>query len=57
MSVTVAKDDPRVVRILDEVKERESLGFAYEGADASFFLLAKRVMGEVPPSSRWSGSR
>ncbi|QCI67550.1 citramalate synthase [Phreatobacter stygius] len=48
VGLTVAKDDPRVARILDEVKERESLGYAYEGADASFFLLAKRMMGEVP---------
>ncbi|WP_439573712.1 citramalate synthase [Phreatobacter sp.] len=48
VGLTVAKDDPRILRILDEVKERESLGYAYEGADASFFLLAKRVMGEVP---------
>jgi 2-isopropylmalate synthase len=48
VGIAVAKDDPRVSRILDEVKERESLGYAYEGADASFFLLAKRVMGEVP---------
>ncbi|MGL4285938.1 MAG: citramalate synthase [Phreatobacter sp.] len=48
VGLTVAKDDPRVARILDEVKERESLGYAYEGADASFFLLAKRIMGEVP---------
>lgn len=48
VGLVVAKDDPRIVRILDEVKERESLGYAYEGADASFFLLAKRVMGEVP---------
>jgi 2-isopropylmalate synthase len=48
VGLTIAKDDPRIVRILDEVKERESLGYAYEGADASFFLLAKRVMGELP---------
>ena len=48
VGLTIAKDDPRVARILDEVKDRESLGYAYEGADASFFLLAKRVMGEVP---------
>ncbi|MCX7900579.1 MAG: citramalate synthase, partial [Methylocystis sp.] len=26
----------------------EAQGYAYEGADASFFLLAKRVLGEVP---------
>jgi 2-isopropylmalate synthase len=24
------------------------LGYSYEGADASFFLLARRVLGEVP---------
>jgi 2-isopropylmalate synthase len=41
-------DDPRVARLLDEVKEREAMGYAYEGADASFFLLAKRVLGEAP---------
>ncbi len=27
---------------------RESLGYAYEGADASFVLLARRILGEVP---------
>ncbi|MBY0354136.1 MAG: citramalate synthase [Rickettsiales bacterium] len=30
------------------VKERETQGYAYEGADASFELLARRVLGEVP---------
>ena len=48
LGVTVAKDDPRVGRMLDEVKERESLGFAYEAADASFELLARRMLGQVP---------
>ena len=48
LGVSVAKDDPRVGRMLDEVKERESLGFAYEAADASFELLARRMLGEVP---------
>ena len=47
LGVVVAKDDPRVGRLLDEVKERESLGFAYEAADASFELLARRVLGEA----------
>ena len=45
---TLGKDDPRLARLLDEVKEKEAQGYAYEGADASFFLLAKRVLGEVP---------
>jgi 2-isopropylmalate synthase len=48
LGIRVAKDDPRVSRLLAEVKEREAQGYAYEGADASFFLLAKRLLGQVP---------
>ncbi len=48
IGVVVAKDDPRVLRLLDEVKEKEALGYAYEGADASFELLARRILGETP---------
>jgi 2-isopropylmalate synthase len=40
--------DPRLVRLLDEVKAREAQGFAYEAADASFELLARGVLGGVP---------
>ena len=42
------KDDPRLARLLDEVKEREAIGYAYETADASFELLARRLLGKVP---------
>ena len=48
IGVTIAKDDPRVLRLLDEVKDKEALGYAYEGADASFELLARRILGEAP---------
>ncbi len=48
LGVDVAKDDPRIGRLLDEVKERESLGYAYEAADASFELLARRMLGQAP---------
>ncbi|MDX7949863.1 citramalate synthase [Lichenihabitans sp. Uapishka_5] len=48
LGIEVRRDDPRVVRLLDELKEREALGYAYEGADASFLLLARRILGEVP---------
>jgi 2-isopropylmalate synthase len=44
----VDKDDPRLSRLLDEVKEREAIGYAYESADASFELLARRLLGKVP---------
>jgi 2-isopropylmalate synthase len=39
---------PRVGRVLEEVKRREADGYAYEGADASFELLTRRLLGEVP---------
>jgi 2-isopropylmalate synthase len=48
IGVAVDKDDPRLSRLLDEVKEREAIGYAYETADASFELLARRLLGKVP---------
>ncbi|MBA4788201.1 MAG: citramalate synthase [Rhizobiales bacterium] len=48
LGVDVDKKDPRLSRLLDEVKEREALGYAYEAADASFALLARRMLGTVP---------
>jgi len=48
LGVELHKDDPRLGRLLDQVKEKESLGYAYEGADASFELLARGVLGQVP---------
>jgi 2-isopropylmalate synthase len=46
--IVVAKDDPRLDRLIGIVKERESTGYAYEGADASFELLARRTLGTIP---------
>lgn len=48
IGVDLGRDDPRLGRMLEVVKQKEALGYAYEGADASFYLLVKRVMGEVP---------
>src|SRR6267142_30730 len=48
IGIKVDKDDSRVARLLDEVKEREAIGYAYEAADASFDLLARRILGQVP---------
>lgn len=48
LGVEVEKSDPRLDRLLADVKEREAEGYAYEAADASFELLARRVLGEVP---------
>src|SRR5258708_32036791 len=48
VGIAVERDDPRVVRLLDVVKEREAIGYAYEAADGSFELLARRMLGKVP---------
>jgi 2-isopropylmalate synthase len=48
IGLKVDKDDARIARLLDVVKEREAIGYAYEAADASFDLLARRVLGKVP---------
>ena len=40
--------DPRLGRILDRIKEREDQGYAYDGAQASFELLARRELGLLP---------
>lgn len=46
--ITVAKDDPKLDLLISIVKEREATGYAYEGADASFELLAHRTLGTIP---------
>jgi 2-isopropylmalate synthase len=48
LGVAISKDDSRIARLLDEVKAREARGYAYEAADASFALLARRILGKVP---------
>jgi 2-isopropylmalate synthase len=48
IGIKADKDDPRIGRLLEIVKEREAIGFAYEAADASFELLARRTLGKVP---------
>jgi len=40
--------DGRLARLLEDVKQREFLGYAYDGAEASFELLARRALGQVP---------
>lgn len=46
--IEVAKDDPNLDTLISVVKEREAQGYAYEAADASFELLARRQLGTVP---------
>lgn len=46
--IEVGKGDPKLDLLISIVKEREATGYAYEGADASFELLAHRTLGTIP---------
>ncbi len=46
--IHLAKDDRRLEQLLATVKDRESRGYSYDGADASFALLAHEVLGTLP---------
>jgi 2-isopropylmalate synthase len=46
--IEVAPGDPRLGAILDLVKTREDQGYAYDVAQASFELLARRELGLLP---------
>jgi 2-isopropylmalate synthase len=48
MGLEVERGDPALARILDEVKAREAEGYAYDTAQASFELLARRALGSAP---------
>ena len=48
IGINVQQSDPKIKKLLDEVKDREFIGYSYDGADASFELLARRIMGEIP---------
>ncbi|TJV73843.1 MAG: citramalate synthase [Mesorhizobium sp.] len=46
--IEVPKDDNRLDSLIAVVKEREAEGYAYEGADASFELLARKMLHGLP---------
>lgn len=46
--IEVDKNNPKLDRLIALVKERESQGWAYEAADASFEILARRTLGAIP---------
>jgi 2-isopropylmalate synthase len=46
--IEVTPKDPALARILDRIKDRESLGYSYDTAQASFELLAREELGLMP---------
>ena len=45
--LAVERGDPALGRILDRVKSRETDGYSYDGAQASFELLAREELGQA----------
>ncbi|WP_069299600.1 citramalate synthase [Neptunicoccus sediminis] len=43
-----APEGAQMMEILDEIKRREDQGYAYDSAQASFEILARRVLGILP---------
>ncbi|HZS83898.1 MAG TPA: citramalate synthase [Stellaceae bacterium] len=57
LGIEVAADHPKLGALLDLVKQREFAGYAYDGAEASFELLARRALGAVPDYFRLTSFR
>jgi len=48
IGLSIEADDPKVAALVELVKVREYDGYAYDGAEASFELLARRELGDIP---------
>jgi 2-isopropylmalate synthase len=48
LGLDLTSDDDLANRVLDEIKDAEHRGYAFEAADASFELLVRRVSGQLP---------
>ncbi len=48
IGIEIDAKDKNLARFIELVKEREFQGYAYDGSEASFELLARRTFGEVP---------
>jgi 2-isopropylmalate synthase len=48
IGIEIEEGDPKIKKLLDEVKDREFIGYSYDGADASFELLARRIISKIP---------
>jgi 2-isopropylmalate synthase len=48
LGIAIDGKDPKAQRLVEEVKQQEFEGYAYDGAEASFELLARRALGGVP---------
>ena len=57
LGIKVDAKDPRLQQLVEQVKAREFEGYAFDGAEASFELLVRRVLDSVPEFFRVSSFR
>ncbi|WP_207476373.1 citramalate synthase [Arenibaculum pallidiluteum] len=57
IGIEIDPDDRRLAALVESVKRREFEGYAYDGAEASFELLARRALDEVPEYFRLNSFR
>jgi 2-isopropylmalate synthase len=57
IGLDIDANDPKVSRLLETVKEREYDGYAYDGAEASFELLARAAIDGIPEYFRCGSFR
>ncbi len=48
IGMEIKNDDKRIIKLLDIVKNKEFEGYSYDGAGASFELLARKVLEGTP---------
>jgi 2-isopropylmalate synthase len=47
MGITLTKEDPRTRQILTKLKQLEHQGYQFEGAEASFELMMREILGQT----------
>jgi 2-isopropylmalate synthase len=55
--ITLTKNHTKLQELVDTLKERESQGYQFEGAEGSFELLMRKAMGTHRPSFQLLGFR
>ena len=55
--IDIEDDNPKIKKILKELKDSESLGYQYEGAEGSFELLMRNALGEETKFFEFVGFR
>jgi 2-isopropylmalate synthase len=57
VGIDMAGDDPRLAKLIADMKEREHQGYSYDDAAASFELMALRALDRIPEYFRVASFR